>query len=140
MQQFGFTTRSAILVIFLWFFSVSNVHASFDAEIVFANQIIDEIKDLKTETKSVGIPQPHRGHLVSRLNVAKYFVKEGRKKLENNKPNKAKNPIKLNTNSGLPSITSRAISDCSIVRSAKGISVPLLQNCYAQMHAKYVDT
>jgi len=86
MQQFGFIARSAIFVIFLSFVMTGNVQASFDAEIAFANQIIDEIKTLKTETKSVGISQPHRGHLVNRLNVARYFVKAGRIKLQNNKP------------------------------------------------------
>lgn len=83
--------KSAVISVFLIsFLMAGTAHASYGPEIAFANQIIQEIKDLKTETNSVGISPDHASRLVNRLNTAKYFVKKGRTKLENNKPFKAK--------------------------------------------------
>ena len=76
-------------LLFVLVVAIPNASASTDPSVSFANQIIGEISALRAKTHSVGIPNIHAHHLANRLSVAKFFVKKGKKKLQQGKQHQA---------------------------------------------------
>lgn len=62
---------------------------TYDAEVAFANQIVEDISTLKTATDAAPISKKQAKHLDNRLKIADYSMEKGIKELEKNKAEKA---------------------------------------------------